>query len=204
GDPAGGLALLQRAAAGGTAADPVLAVGLARHHLGVRDPAGALGTLPPAVGLPIRLRLEAGLVRTVATAATGDRPAADRTLEEVLDIAEPEGYRRLFRLGGPELRDLLVRHLDTGTAHWSFVRELLTAGGEPDPTAAEPAGAQPLTEREMTILRYLQSILSNVEIAAELSVSVNTVKTHVRNIYRKLGTTKRRDAVREARERRLL
>ena len=63
---------------------------------------------------------------------------------------------------------------------------------------------EPLTERELTILRYLQSILSNVEIASELSLSVNTVKTHVRNIYRKLDATRRREAVRRARELRLI
>lgn len=61
-----------------------------------------------------------------------------------------------------------------------------------------------MTDRELTILRYLQSILSNVEIASELSLSVNTVKTHVRNIYRKLDATRRREAVRRARELRLL
>ncbi|PSK61454.1 HTH-type transcriptional regulator MalT [Micromonospora sp. MH33] len=72
------------------------------------------------------------------------------------------------------------------------------------PAGPERTLDEPLTERELTILRYLQSILSNVEIASELSLSVNTVKTHVRNIYRKLDATRRREAVRRARELRLI
>ena len=105
------------------------------------------------------------------------------------------------------MRDLLAAHLDAGTAHFALVSDL--ARGVEQSTArppAEPRGAldEPLTERELTILRYLQSILSNVEIASELSLSVNTVKTHVRNIYRKLGATRRREAVGRARELRLI
>ena len=56
-----------------------------------------------------------------------------------------------------------------------------------------------VTERELTMLRYLASTLSNAEIAAELYVSVNTVKTHQRAVYRKLGVTGRREAVHRAR-----
>ena len=58
--------------------------------------------------------------------------------------------------------------------------------------------------RELTVLRFLQSVLSNEEIASKMFVSVNTVKTHVRNIYRKLGVGRRREAVRRARELQLL
>jgi LuxR family maltose regulon positive regulatory protein len=63
---------------------------------------------------------------------------------------------------------------------------------------------EPLTSRERTVLRYLQGTLSHVEIAALLYISVNTVKTHVKNIYRKLGADRRKEAVRLARELRLL
>ncbi|MFD0784172.1 helix-turn-helix transcriptional regulator, partial [Micromonospora azadirachtae] len=107
----------------------------------------------------------------------------------------------------PAARDLLAAHLDTGTAHWSMVSDLVRGADEPaerGPVEPGPTLDEPLTERELTILRYLQSILSNVEIASELSLSVNTVKTHVRNIYRKLDATRRREAVRRARELRLI
>jgi LuxR family maltose regulon positive regulatory protein len=72
------------------------------------------------------------------------------------------------------------------------------------PQRPKLAVSEPLTDRELTVLRYLQSVLSNGEIAAEMTVSVNTVKTHVRSIYRKLDTNHRRDAVRRARELHLL
>jgi LuxR family maltose regulon positive regulatory protein len=64
--------------------------------------------------------------------------------------------------------------------------------------------AEPRTDREQHVLRYLASTLSNAEIAAQLYLSVNTVKTHQRMIYRKLGADGRRDAVRRAKELRLL
>ncbi|MCF0096634.1 HTH-type transcriptional regulator MalT [Micromonospora sp. MH99] len=137
----------------------------------------------------------------------GDARRAGRVLEQVLDLAGPQGCRRAFTRAQPSVRDLLAAHLDAGTAHFSLVSDLVRGVEESAPRpAAEPGGLldEPLTERELTILRYLQSILSNVEIAAELSLSINTVKTHVRNIYRKLGATRRREAVRRARELRLI
>jgi LuxR family maltose regulon positive regulatory protein len=85
-----------------------------------------------------------------------------------------------------------------------------------DPAAARPVGArrtieadaglaaEVLSERELTVLHYLQSPLSNAEIAGQLTVSVHTVKTHVRNIYRKLGVARRREAIRRARHLNLL
>jgi LuxR family transcriptional regulator, maltose regulon positive regulatory protein len=124
----------------------------------------------------------------------------------VLALADPEGFRRVFTRADPPARQLLATHLDSGTAYWPLVNELVAADAGTDHSAASrPAAAgAPLTERELTILRYLQSVLSNVEIARELSVSVNTVKTHVRSIYRKLNATRRREAVRQAREWHLL
>jgi LuxR family maltose regulon positive regulatory protein len=99
------------------------------------------------------------------------------------------------------VRDLLSSHLDSGTAYWCTVNELVAAmHGAPAGEPADPSLVEPLTDREVTVLRYLQSVLSNAEIASDLSVSVNTVKTHVRNIYRKLDTARRRDAVQRARQ----
>ncbi|MDI5943372.1 helix-turn-helix transcriptional regulator, partial [Micromonospora sp. DH15] len=133
----------------------------------------------------------------------GDARRAGRTLERVLELAAAEGFRRPFTRAEPGVRDLLAAHLDSGTAHWPTVSDLVRVAQEPPARPGTEPGREldePLTERELTILRYLQSILSNVEIAAELSLSVNTVKTHVRNIYRKLDATRRREAVRRARE----
>ncbi|TYB37194.1 AAA family ATPase [Micromonospora sp. AP08] len=202
-----------RADGGGRAA---LDVALARVRLRSGDPREAGRALPDwtgpdAAAWPLSVRLSAGLLDAVLTGAGGDGRRAGRILEQVLDLAEPEGCRRVFTRAEPGVRDLLAAHLDSGTAHWPTVSDLVRGADErrADEPPERPAGPErtldePLTERELTILRYLQSILSNVEIASELSLSVNTVKTHVRNIYRKLDATRRREAVRRARELRLI
>ena len=154
----------------------------------------------------LALRIDAGLVEAVTASQLGDAPRAAATLERVLRLSEPDGFRRVFVCGGPTVRDLLAKQLESGTAYWSLVRDLVeeppTAPGEQERAAGRPE--EPLTERELTVLRFLQSVLSNEEIASKLFVSVNTVKTHVRNIYRKLGVGRRREAVRRARELHLL
>ncbi|MET8122851.1 LuxR C-terminal-related transcriptional regulator [Micromonospora sp. NPDC005189] len=193
-------------------ADPVLAVTVARVELLAGDTAAAGRTLPgwqapAATAWPLPVRLNAGLLDAVLAERAGDGRRAGRILEQVLDLAGPQGCRRVFTRAEPPVRDLLAAHLDAGTAHFPLVSDLVRGAGQTAARpAAEPRGTldEPLTERELTILRYLQSILSNVEIASELSLSVNTVKTHVRNIYRKLDATRRREAVRRARELRLI
>ncbi|MET8040314.1 LuxR C-terminal-related transcriptional regulator [Micromonospora sp. NPDC005215] len=192
--------------------DPVLAVTSAKVELLAGDAAAAGRRLPAwqalaATAWPLPVRLDAGLLDAVLAERAGDGRRAGRLLEQVLDLAGPQGCRRVFTRAGPPVRDLLAVHLDAGTAHFALVSDLVRgAGPSTARPAAEPRGTldEPLTERELTILRYLQSILSNVEIASELSLSVNTVKTHVRNIYRKLDATRRREAVRRARELRLI
>jgi LuxR family maltose regulon positive regulatory protein len=190
-------------------ADPApaaLAVALARAYLAGDDLASACRFLPCGGDtLPRALRLEAGLIEAVAAHRRGDQRAATRLLERVLEDAEPDGFRRVFVRAGPAARDLLVGHLDSGTAYWTTVNALIAAID--DHATGQPATAalpEALTDREVTVLRYLQSVLSNAEIASDMCVSVNTVKTHVRNIYRKLDTTRRRDAVRRARQLHLL
>ncbi|WP_371688644.1 LuxR C-terminal-related transcriptional regulator [Micromonospora sp. KC207] len=184
------------------------AVALARVELRAGDPGAAARVLPPwdgpdAGNWPLPVRLDAGVLDAVLARRAGDARRAGRILERILELAAAEGFRRPFTRAEPGVRDLLAAHLDSGTAHWPTVSDLVRVTEEP-PARPDPdpdrALDEPLTERELTILRYLQSILSNVEIAAELSLSVNTVKTHVRNIYRKLDATRRREAVRRARE----
>jgi LuxR family maltose regulon positive regulatory protein len=154
----------------------------------------------------LALRLDAGLVEAVTASQLGDAPRATAALERVLRMSEPDGFRRVFVRGGQTVRDLLAKQLESGTAYWSLVRDLvdepLAAAGEQERAASGPG--EPLTEREVTVLRFLQSVLSNEEIASKMFVSVNTVKTHVRNIYRKLDVGRRREAVRRARELHLL
>ncbi|MEU8263341.1 LuxR C-terminal-related transcriptional regulator [Micromonospora sp. NPDC048999] len=200
----------------GSAEAAALGVALSRVELRAGDPRAAGRALPDWAGpgvqsWPLAVRLTAGLLDAVLARDSGDDRRAGRILEQVLDLAEPEGHRRVFTRAEPGVRDLLAAHLDSGTAHWATVSDLLRGVDERrvDESAERPGAPQrtlnePLTERELTILRYLQSILSNVEIASELSLSVNTVKTHVRNIYRKLDATRRREAVQRARDLRLI
>jgi LuxR family maltose regulon positive regulatory protein len=187
------------------AAPAALAVVLARAYLADDDCESASRLVPrwpeDRDGIPRALRLEAGLIEAVATHRRGDERGAARMLERVLEAAEPDGFRRVFVRAGAAVRDLLLGHLESGTAYWATVRDLVDAID--DRTVRETAApglAEALTDREVTVLRYLQSVLSNAEIASDMSLSVNTVKTHVRNIYRKLDTTRRRDAVQRARQ----
>ena len=147
------------------------------------------------------LRLHAWLIAALAQHGLGRLDDASEALEQALALAATEGYRRPFVAGFP-LRRLLERHLARPTAYGPLVAELLDAlaqGGD-----APPGLLEPLSERERAVLRLLPALLSNPEIAGELFVSVNTVKTHIKTIYRKLDVTSRRDAVVRARELRLI
>jgi LuxR family maltose regulon positive regulatory protein len=184
---------------------PVGPVDEAADWLTRGDPLAALRRvdgLPEAdPGLHPVLRLHARLIAALAQHGLGRADEASRALEQALALAATEGYRRPFVAGFP-LRRLLERHLARPTAYGPLVAELLDAlaqGGE-----APPGLLEPLSERERAVLRLLPALLSNPEIAAELFVSVNTVKTHIKTIYRKLDVTSRRDAVIRARELRLI
>jgi LuxR family maltose regulon positive regulatory protein len=102
---------------------------------------------------------------------------------------------------GRPVRPLLQRHLRNGTAHRALVGELLETLDRADGQLAPRAGLviEPLSPRERAVLRFLPTMMSNQEIAGELFVSVNTVKTHLKAIYRKLDVADRREAVRRAR-----
>ena len=132
--------------------------------------------------------------------ALGDLAAAGRALERALELAEPDA-RLLWFLLYP-VPSLLKRHTRQGTAHAALVAEILglLAGNRGAPMSDRPQPLlEPLSKSEVRVLRYLPTHLSAPEIAAELSVSVSTVKTHMRNLYAKLGTHRRAAAVERAR-----
>jgi LuxR family transcriptional regulator, maltose regulon positive regulatory protein len=149
--------------------------------------------------------VEAFLLEAIARDALGEPAAADRAVERALDLAEPDGALLWFLLH--PARDLLVRHARQRTAHAALVAEILDllAGTTP---ASPPGGPrpplEPLSGSELRVLRYLPTHLSAREIAAELSVSTSTVKTHMRNLYAKLGAHSRAEAVESGRALRLL
>lgn len=152
-------------------------------------------------------RVQAALLVAQINRDVGNRDGVLRGLESALVIVEREGVRRPFIAGGHPVRELLASFAPMLPVYHPVAAEM--ASEEPVPVPAAVRGPavvmlEPLTERELTVLRYLQGTMSNDEIATTLYVSVNTVKTHIKNIYRKLSAGRRREAVRRARELRLL
>ena len=170
------------------------------------DPRAAAAVLGPLIDGSAPLQdahlwdVQALLLQAIACDALGEAAAARRALESALDRAEPE--RLLFPFLYDPAPDLLDRHRRLGTAHAALIAEILNvlAGREP---AAQPSGPprlrEPLSHAEARVLRYLPTKLSAPEIADELYLSVNTVKTHMRHLYDKLGTHRRHQAVEQAR-----
>jgi LuxR family maltose regulon positive regulatory protein len=146
--------------------------------------------------------VEGWLLQALLEQATSDLPAAAQALDRALAVAEREPFRDAFLLNGPQVQALLELQATTGTAHPALLEVLLDDIGD-NPTVATSL-PEPLTEREQQILRYLPTMLTNAEIGAEMFVSLNTVKTHLRSIYRKLDANGRADAVEQARRRGLL
>jgi LuxR family transcriptional regulator, maltose regulon positive regulatory protein len=203
GDPARAVALLRGPDGGGPGSLGAAAL-LAQLQLSDGGPAEALATLAPwraqLDGERSPASVHGWLVDALAHDAHADHDAAAASLERALERAEPSGLRWMLLTFGRSIRPLLQRQLRRGTAHRALAGELLEAldagnGETPHATLL----LEPLSPRERAVLRYLPTMMSNQEIAAELFVSVNTVKTHLKAIYRKLDVADRRDAVRRAR-----
>ncbi len=144
------------------------------------------------------------MLRALADQRLGDIPAALSCLERAMTLAEPEGYVRVFADEGPAMASLLQALADRGTAG-NYARRLLAALGETGhDRPVKQALIEPLSERELDVLRLLGTDLDGPDIARQLVVSLNTVRTHTRHIYAKLAVTSRRAAVRRARELNLL
>jgi LuxR family maltose regulon positive regulatory protein len=179
------------------------ALRLAQH-----DPAAATEVLAPVLDGSIRggwgsWLAEAFLLEAIARDALGDPGAASNALERALDLAEPDGALLWFLLHPAP--GLLERHARQQTAHAALlaqIRDLLAANRPPPLAGRSPL--EPLSKSEVRVLRYLPTHLSAPEIADELSVSTSTVKTHMRNLYTKLGVHSRAEAVESARSLRLL
>jgi LuxR family maltose regulon positive regulatory protein len=142
------------------------------------------------------------VVYALAWEQGGDLPAAWASLERALTLAEPEGYLRTFVDEGVSMRRLLP-HATENARTRSYARRLLQAFEEPapSPTLEKPATSslvEPLTTREIEILRLIAAGLRNQEIADQLFISLPTVKRHVANAYGKLEATHRTEAVARA------
>jgi LuxR family transcriptional regulator, maltose regulon positive regulatory protein len=185
------------------------AVVLARLQLAGGDPAAAGATLAPCLdgtapgGLVAPV--EAWLLDAIAGDALADQDRATASLQRALSLAEAEGFRRSLLDAGAPGRSLLARYRHRLATSGFYLDELLQASVESvHAEGSPPVLVGQLTKQERVVLRYLPSSMTYEEIATDLYLSPNTVKSHVYSVFRKLGVNGRRHAVRSARELRLL
>ena len=174
------------------------------------DPDGALAAvrdvldgIAPVIGYVTVV--EAYLLAGLACRELGDQRAANQAAERALALAEADRLVLPFAMtGSRELLAALPRH---ETAHAALLADILDVLRGASPAATDlpvPSRGEEISAGELKVLRYLPTNLSRHEIAAELSVSVNTVSTHIRSIYAKLQVSDRSSAVQRARELRML
>jgi LuxR family maltose regulon positive regulatory protein len=131
--------------------------------------------------------------------------AAMAAITDAVDLAQDVGIIRPFRAAGPRITALLTRHRHIIARHLDFTATLtIRNNGDTDSTGTALPPVEQLTEREHAVLRYLPTMLKAGEIASDLFITVNTVKSHQQSLYRKLGVTTRREAVDRARDLNLL
>jgi LuxR family transcriptional regulator, maltose regulon positive regulatory protein len=130
----------------------------------------------------------------------GEASRAHGALVAALDLAAPRRAMRDLVHAPVPIRDVLIRNAGRYGVHERFVTEVLSAGASTTAAVSFPEPTEPLTSRELIVLRDLPSLLSVEEVAEAHVVSVNTIKTHLKAIYRKLGVNSRREAVDRARE----
>ncbi|TDN91534.1 serine/threonine-protein kinase [Microbacterium sp. BK668] len=176
------------------------ALSLLDRLLGAAEAGGRVGSV-----------IEILALHALADRARGDIDGAVTALERALTLAEPEGYARLFVDEGAPMATLLDAVAARDRVH-AYARRLRTRFDAPiarsgrGPVLADPAGsratdlAEPLSEREREVLRLLATEMSGPEIARLLVVSLNTVRTHTKRIYTKLGVSNRRAAVLRAQQ----
>lgn len=196
GDPAGAAALLGEHV--GTDGDEGLALASLATAVACRD----LGRARQLVGelasvTAPRSVIERELWSAVIAERDHDRPAAMRHFAAAAELASAHGLRRVFLDSTPEVMALARAHHERMPT--SFVRSLVERATTATPRGSSaPELIEQLTDREMAVLLYLPTRLSNSEIAARLFVSVNTVKTHLKHIYRKLEVESRTAAIERA------
>ncbi len=187
---------------------PEATVALAHAWAASGDAENARRVLVPALttdsGTPDRVRLQAWLVDARLSYTSGDHARGRRSLASALRLAAPEQIRLPFALERGWIEPILRSDPALARSHRSLFStaephdQLPPRAGTPE-TAATLV-VEPLTEREQEVLRNLSDMLNAAEIASEMNITVNTVKTHLKNIYRKLATTRRGEAVRRARQ----
>ena len=180
---------------GRTEPDMLQAIGLLERLLKAAEDRRRMGSV-----------IEILLLQAIAHDAQGNLNHALHALEQALDVAEPEGYLRIFVDEGSQMARLLYKALSQEIAS-DYVRRLLAAfptDGQEKIIALKSQDSdsewiEPLSEREIEVLGLIAEGLTNQEISGRLYVSLNTVKAHTRNIYSKIGVNNRTHAVSKAR-----
>ena len=189
------------------------AVALAQAWLAAGDTRAAERALAAGVASPDeppeQVRLEGLLVDARLSYGAGDGARGRRSLERALHLGQPEQLRLTFAMerswihsvlrGDPELAGAYQGVLEPPPPATSAI-----PAPRPGPEYAVAIAAEPLSDREHEVLQLLSAMLSTAEIGSEMYISVNTVKTHLRSIYRKLSAAHRGEAVRRARELKLI
>jgi LuxR family transcriptional regulator, maltose regulon positive regulatory protein len=175
----------------------------ARVLLAEDDAHGAAAAVAPVVAgeafvYHVNFEIEALLLDALARRRMGEREAAERSIERALAIAEPQGRVVMF-LTIPGVRELLGAHPLHRSAHAAHLKLLLDHLSGSEPAEAPQELPEPLSERELSVLRFLPTNLSASEIGGELYLSVHTVKTHMRKLYAKLDVHTRAEAVQRGR-----
>jgi len=139
------------------------------------------------------------ILQSIAFEGAGEIDNALNSLAQSLQMAEPEDYRRIFIDEGPVVLQLLKK-TQTGEFQNAYVQKLISSFADYHRTDSAPCPPDPLSKREMEVLQLLLLGLSNKEITQKLFISIDTVKTHLKNINLKLNTANRSQAVERARE----
>jgi LuxR family transcriptional regulator, maltose regulon positive regulatory protein len=150
-------------------------------------------------------RVAAWLIDAQLSFSIGDHPQGRRALEHALRVAEPEQLRLPFAMERswikPALRhDHELAHPYRRVLEPDLISPARDEGRHSDADRPVPLIVEPLSEREREVLEHVSALESTAEIATEMYISVNTVKTHLKSIYRKLSATHRGEAVRHARQ----
>jgi LuxR family transcriptional regulator, maltose regulon positive regulatory protein len=209
GDLQGALAAAGQADAG---TSPEAVITLAHAWATAGDGDNARRVLAPALaadnGTPDRVRLQAWLVDARLSYRSGDRARGRRSLASALHLAEPEQLRLPFVAEGSWIWSVLQRDPELADTHRRVLAPALRHEQRPArsrvPDQVPVLVVEPLTEREREVLQLVSGMLNTAEVASEMYISVNTVKTHLKSIYRKLGAAHRAEAVRRARQLQLI
>jgi LuxR family maltose regulon positive regulatory protein len=188
------------------------AVALTHAWLAAGDPQAArhaLDGVSAGGAVPDWIRVESCLADARLSYGSSDTGRGRRSLEHALRLGEAERLRLPFALQRAWIRPVLLRDPDLADAYRHVLEPGLVsrAGGaaqQPADGCAAPLIVEQLSEREREVLGHVSAMLSTAEIADEMYISVNTVKTHLKSIYRKLAATHRGEAVRRARKLQLL